>query len=141
MRQKPIIWSRKSTSTQTKRKIKYIMYFPLLLSSPGPSLSPSPCPYRPPTQIKVPQKGKNKDLDQGFTLKSHGPPTTQLTAHSPHSQLLIFHPKLLSMRECSLTQTLYGIFIASQAHNLCKSSRGLNLPSVSLVIFLGSYKI
>ena len=31
-------------------------------------------------------------------------------------------------------QTLYGIIIASRAHNLCKSSKGLTLPTVSLVL-------
>ena len=46
------------------------------LSSPGPSLSPGPCPNRPPSQIKVPKKRKKKDLDLGLTLKSHGPPPT-----------------------------------------------------------------
>ena len=46
--------------------------FDELLSSPGPSQSPSPCPSRPPSRIKVPPK--KKDLDLGLTLKSHGPP-------------------------------------------------------------------
>ena len=45
----------------------------LQLSSPGPSLSPSPCPNRPLSWMKVPRK--KKDLDIGLTLKSHGPPS------------------------------------------------------------------
>ena len=32
-----------------------------------------------------------------------------------------------------VSQTKAGIIIASQAHNLCKSSKGLTLPTVSLV--------
>ncbi len=34
-----------------------------LLSSPGPSLSPSPCPNRPPSRIQVPQKRKKEGFE------------------------------------------------------------------------------
>ena len=57
-------------------RIQYRIGSGHILSSAGPSPSPSTCPNRPPSQIKVPKKGKKKDLDQGLTLKSHGPPPT-----------------------------------------------------------------
>ena len=36
-------------------------------------LLPSPCPNRPPSWVKVSKNIKKEDLDQGLTLKSHGP--------------------------------------------------------------------
>ena len=44
--------------------------------------------------------------------------------------------KLAGTGNCLPDQTLYGIIIASRAHNLCKSSKGLTLLTVSLVWFL-----
>ena len=38
-------------------------------------------------------------------------------------------------------QALYGILIASWAHNLCKSSQGLTLSTVSLALFRNMSKI
>ena len=70
----------------------------------SPSSSPSPCP----------KYGLRADSKITWT------PEGQTQVH-------------LSLKEVSNIQPLYGIIIASQAHNLCKSSQGLTLSTVSLV--------
>ena len=42
-----------------------------------------------PSPVPNPQSPNPKSKGLGVTIKSYGPPTTQPTAHSPHSRLLI----------------------------------------------------